>query len=95
MMPPYKPTFTHNTTISSSSKNWTCGYVPKNTESNRGGLGKITDDLLRYNRFPRNDLINFTLDNNASLSECPPPEPTPTPTSSYDYTTSVIVNEVP
>jgi len=94
-MTPYRPTYTYGISTNTTSRNFTCGYVPKATEANRGGLDKINTDLIRYNRFSSKDLINFALDNNDPVYECPPPEPTPTPTSPYSYSNSIVIDIVP
>jgi hypothetical protein len=99
-MKQYKPTYSYGITTSNPSnpsRFWTCGYpVPsKKTEANRGGINKINDSIRYGSRNTNKDLINFSLDNNGPIHECPPPVPTPTLTSPYSYTNPITITEIP
>jgi hypothetical protein len=96
----YRPTYSYGITTSNPSnpsRFWTCGYpVPsKKTEANRGGINKINDSIRYGSRNTNKDLINFSLDNNGPIHECPPPVPTPTLTSPYSYTNPITITEIP
>jgi hypothetical protein len=76
----YKPTYFYNQRVNNSLGSFNSpSSSSKKNEANRGGLNKINNEIKDYDRTSGKDLINFALDNNESVHECPPPEPTPTP----------------